>query len=219
MNWDFGFIQEYRTEFIDGFFLTLKVSMAALILSLIIGTIIAIFRISSNKALRAFGTSYVEFFRNTPLMVQVFFFYFGLASIGYKLTEFWIGALALSIYTAAFIAEIIRAGIQTVPHGQTEAARASGLSFLQTMFYVVLPQAFKLVIPPMCNQFINLVKNSSILSVIAAQDILYVGEQAIAEYDPFSVEIFVAALYLIITIPLSQGVNLLERRWAKQGTR
>lgn len=219
MEWDFGFIEEYQNEFIDGFLLTLKVSMTALILSLVIGTIIAIFRISGNKALQVFGTSYVEFFRNTPLMVQVFFFYFGLASIGYKLTDFWIGVFALSIYTGAFIAEIIRAGIQAVPHGQTEAARASGLNFLQTMFYVILPQAFKLVVPPMCNQFINLVKNSSILSVIAGQDILYVGEMAIAEYDPLSVELFVAALYLIITIPLSQAVNLLERRWSKQGER
>lgn len=219
MEWDFGFIEEYQSEFIDGFFLTLKVSMTALVLSFVIGTIIAIFRISGNKGLQAFGASYVEFFRNTPLMVQVFFFYFGLASIGYKLTDFWIGSCALSIYTGAFIAEIIRAGIQAVPHGQTEAARASGLNFLQTMFHVILPQAFKLVVPPMCNQFINLVKNSSILSVIAGQDILYVGEQAIAEYDALSVELFVAALYLIITFPLSQAVNLLERRWSKQGER
>lgn len=216
---DFSFLDYYQPQFIDGVLTTVEVSMVALLLSVIIGTIIAIFRISGNKVLGFLGAAYVEFFRNTPLVVQIFFVYYGLPSLGLDLPKFWVGSLGLSIYTGAFIAEVIRAGILTVPKGQMEAARASGLSFIQTMINVILPQAFKIVVPPLGNQFINLVKNSSILTLIAAGDILYQADSAIAEYSAVPVLIFTAALYLCLTIPLTLGVNALERYWAKQGAR
>ena len=108
-----------------------------------------------------------------PLVIQIFFFYFGLASISINLSKFTVGSLGLAIYTGAFIAEAIRAGIHSIDRGQMEAARSSGLSYTQVMQYVILPQALKIVIPPIGNQFLNLVKNSSVLAIIAGGDLMY----------------------------------------------
>jgi putative glutamine transport system permease protein len=158
----------------------------------------------------------VEFFRNTPIVIQVFLFAIGLPTLGIRFSEFTSGVLGLSIYTGAFIAEALRAGIQSVPKGQMEAARSSGMSYLQAMRYVILPQAFKLVIPPLGNQFVNLVKNSSVLAIIAGGDLLYTADRVSS--DTFEVALvygFVALLYLVITLPLSLGVNWLERRLSK----
>lgn len=177
------------------------------------GTVIAIFRLSMWKWLRAIGYIYVEFIRNTPLLIQVFFFYFGLPSIGIKLNAFQSGTIGLSIYTAAFIAEAVRAGIQSIPKGQMEAGRSSGLTYLQTMYHIIIPQAIKLVVPALGNQFLNLVKNSSILGVIAGGDLMYHADIVSSEtYVVFDVYIFVAIFYLILTIPLSVFVNFLEKR-------
>ncbi|SEM92146.1 amino acid ABC transporter permease [Lihuaxuella thermophila] len=216
---DFGFLEGYEQDFIDGFLTTIGVSLFALVLSLALGTVIAVFRISGVKPLEWFGTAYVEFFRNTPLVIQVFFFYVGLPALGIKLSAFLVGSFGLSIYTSSYIAEAIRAGIQSVPKGQMEAARSSGLTYIQAMQYVILPQAFKLIVPPLGNQFINLVKNSSVLAVIAGGDLLYAADVAGTEQDITPIYIFVAVLYLLLTIPLSLGVNYLERRWSKAGTR
>nr|WP_124728772.1 amino acid ABC transporter permease [Staphylospora marina] len=214
---DFDFLEYSGDDFVDGFLTTFQVSVVALVLALALGTVIAVFRISGAKTLEAFGTAYVEFIRNTPLVIQIFFFYAGLPSLGINLPTFWVGSLGLAIYTSAFIAEVIRAGIQAVPKGQMEAARSSGLSYVQAMWYVILPQAFKLIIPPLGNQFINLVKNSSVLAIIAGGDIMYVGDVVGAEIDITPVYLFVALLYLAMTIPLSLLVNFLERRWARTG--
>ncbi|MNC58586.1 putative glutamine ABC transporter permease protein GlnM [compost metagenome] len=120
------------------------------------------------------------------------------------------------MYTSSFIAEAIRAGIMAVPKGQTEAARSSGLSYVQTMVYVILPQAIKLVIPPLSNQFINLVKNSSILSIVAGFDLMYYCDRIATDtFDTINTYIFVAMFYLIITIPLSYSSRVLEKRLAR----
>ncbi|ELK42788.1 glutamine ABC transporter permease, partial [Brevibacillus agri BAB-2500] len=131
------------------------------------------------------------------------------------LAPFVAGTLGLTVYTAAFIAETIRAGIQAIPKGQMEAARSSGLTYNQAMRYIILPQAIKVVIPPMGNQFINLVKNSSVLGVIAGLDLMYFGDLISADtFVTFDVYIFVAVFYLILTLPLSLLVGYLERRLA-----
>jgi putative glutamine transport system permease protein len=154
-------------------------------------------------------------------MIQVFFWYFGLPSLSpqVKLPTFWVGVLGLGIYTSSYIAEAIRAGIQSVPQGQMEAARSTGMTYLQTMRYIILPQAFKLVIPPLGNQFVNLVKNSSVLAVIAGGDLLYAADDATTNYDVTQVYLFVGLCYLVLTVPLSILVNVLERRWgaSRQG--
>ncbi|QYF85545.1 amino acid ABC transporter permease [Brevibacterium sp. PAMC21349] len=194
-----------------GFKNTIMSSLVALIASLILGVLIAIMRIAPLKPLNWLGTAYVEFIRNIPLLIITFFFFLGL-----KLSGLYAGTLALTIYTSSFIAEAIRAGILSVPKGQMEAARSSGLTYGQAMRLVILPQAVKIVIPPLGNQFINLVKNSSILAVVAGLDLMYHGDLISSRtFVVFDVYIFVAAFYLILTIPLSFGVGYLEKRLAK----
>jgi len=212
---DFSILFSHGDMYLEGFGNTLKASLLALVGSLILGTIFAIFRISPIRPLNWIGAAYVEFVRNIPLILVVFLFFVGLPAIGIRLNPFVAGTMGLTVYTAAFIAETIRAGIQAVPRGQTEAARSSGLTYLQTMRYVILPQAIKVVIPPMGNQFINLVKNSSVLGVIAGLDLMYFGDLVAADtFVTFDVYIFVGLFYLILTLPLSAFVGYLERRLA-----
>ncbi|WP_199880671.1 amino acid ABC transporter permease [Bacillus massiliglaciei] len=197
--------------YLEGFKNTLTASLIALAGSLLIGVLIAVMRIAPFKPLNWLGTAYVEFIRNIPLLIITFFFFIGL-----KLNGLTAGTLALTVYTSSFIAEAVRAGILSVPKGQMEAARSSGLSYGQAMRMIILPQAVKIVIPPLGNQFINLVKNSAILSVVAGLDLMYQGDLISSRtFVVFDVYIFVAAFYLIITIPLSLGVGYLEKRLAK----
>ncbi|GED30580.1 amino acid ABC transporter permease [Brevibacillus centrosporus] len=213
---DMSILFDHWDMFLQGFGNTLKASLLALIGSFLLGTLMAVFRIAPVRPLNWLGTAYVEFIRNIPLILVVFVFFVGLPAIGIRLESFVAGTLGLTVYTAAFIAETIRAGILAVSKGQTEAARSSGLTYVQTMRYVVLPQAIKIVIPPMGNQFINLVKNSSVLGVIAGLDLMYFGDLISADtFVTFDVYIFVAVFYLILTLPLSLLVGYLERRLAR----
>ncbi|MCK1993320.1 amino acid ABC transporter permease [Peribacillus muralis] len=208
---DFSILTENLDMYLLGFKNTILSSLIALVASLILGILVAIMRIAPIKPLNWLGTAYVEFIRNIPLLIITFFFFLGL-----KLSGLYAGTLALTIYTSSFIAEAIRAGILSVPKGQMEAARSSGLSYGQAMRLVILPQAVKIVIPPLGNQFINLVKNSSILAVVAGLDLMYHGDLISSRtFVVFDVYIFVAAFYLILTIPLSIGVGYLEKRLAK----
>lgn len=203
-------------EYWSGFIRTLLTSIAALLLSFILGFTIASLRVSGIKFLAFCARWYVEFLRNTPLLVQVFFLYYALPQlhIGFlNFTGFQAGMLGLTFYTAAYIAEIVRAGIQTVPSGQMEAARSSGLSYYQAMRYIILPQAFRIVIPPLGTQFINLVKNSAILTFFAGYDLMYIADSLQGSTgEVFAVYIIAGLFYLIITIPLSVVVNILERK-------
>lgn len=208
---DFSILTENLDMYLVGFKNTIISSLIALVASLILGVLVAIMRIAPIKPLNWLGAAYVEFIRNIPLLIITFFFFLGL-----KLSGLYAGTLALTIYTSSFIAEAIRAGILSVSKGQMEAARSSGLTYGQAMRYIILPQAVKIVIPPLGNQFINLVKNSSILAVVAGLDLMYHGDLISSRtFVVFDVYIFVAAFYLILTIPLSLGVGYLEKRLAK----
>ena len=155
-------------------------------------------------------------FPKYPTACYRFFLLLWDGRLGLTLSGFTAGTIALTIYTSAFIGEAIRSGILAVPKGQMEAARSSGLNYIQTMRMIILPQAVKIVIPPIGNQFINLVKNSSILALIAGADLMYQADLISAKtYVVFEVYIFAALFYLVITIPLSIGVGYLERRLAK----
>ena len=212
---DFSILIDNLDTYLEGFKNTIFASLIGLVGSFVIGVIVAIMRIAPIKPLNWIGTAYVEFIRNIPLLIIAFFFYVGLPTVGVTLTGFVAGTIALSIYTASFIAEAIRAGIQSVPKGQMEAARSSGLSYLQAMKTIILPQAIKIVIPPIGNQFINLVKNSSILGIIAGLDLMYFGDIVSSRtFVTFDVYIFVGLFYLVLTIPLSLGVWYLEKRLA-----
>jgi putative glutamine transport system permease protein len=198
-----------------GLLVTLEISALALIIALALGVLVATARVAPVRALRRAGTGYVELFRNIPLLVQIFFLFFGLPSIGITIPAFWCGVLALGVYTAAFVAEAIRSGIAAVPHGQLEAALASGLSYVQAMRLVILPQAIRLTIPPLGNTTLNMIKNSSLVSAISIADIVgtanLVGARTFA-YVPLFVG--AAVLYLIITLPAAAAINALERRAA-----
>ncbi|AIM16939.1 amino acid ABC transporter permease [Neobacillus sedimentimangrovi] len=213
---DFSILIDHFDTYLEGFKNTILASIIGLIGSFIIGVIIAVMRIAPIKPFNWIGTAYVEFIRNIPLLIIAFFFYVGLPAVGIQLNGFVAGTIALAIYTASFIAEAIRAGILSVPKGQMEAARSSGLTYLQAMKAVILPQAIKIVIPPIGNQFINLVKNSSILGIIAGLDLMYFGDIVSSHtFVTFDVYIFVGLFYLVLTIPLSYGVRYLEKRLAR----
>lgn len=206
--------QNHAGVFIDGFKYTILSSLLALIFSLLIGTLMAILQLSNNKIISKLAKAYVEFFRNIPLLIIVMFFYVVIPLYGYAFTGFHAGTIGLTIYTSAFIAETVRSGIQTVPKGQTEAGLSSGFTYAETMRYIVLPQAFKIVIPPLGNQFINLIKNSSILAMVAGLDIMYQGDLIASEtFNTFDTYIIVGLFYLLLTLPLSYLMNYLEKKW------
>ena len=208
---DFTILTNHLDSFLEGLKITLFSSLIALLCSFILGTILAIMRIAPIKPLNWLGTAYIEFIRNIPVLVIVFFTY-----LAGNFSGMIAGTIGLTVYTAAFIAEAIRAGILSVPKGQMEAARSTGLSYGQAMRWIILPQAIKIVIPPLGNQFINLVKNSSLLAVVAGGDLMYQGDLISAKtYVTFDTYIFVAIFYLVLTIPLSLGVRFLEKRLAR----
>ncbi|XZF74888.1 amino acid ABC transporter permease [Bacillus sp. AL-1R] len=208
---DFSILTEHMEYFLEGLRVTILTSLIALLCSFILGTIIAVMRIAPIKPLNWLGSVYVEFIRNIPVLVIVFFTY-----LAGSFSGMIAGTIGLTIYTAAFISEAIRAGILSVPKGQIEAARSTGLSYGQAMRLIILPQAIKIVIPPLGNQFLNLVKNSSLLAVVAGGDLMYQGDLISAmTYVTFDTYIFVALFYLVLTIPLSIGVGYLEKRLAR----
>jgi len=202
-------------EFISGFGWTLLSSILALFFSLIIGSLFAILEVVPNKFLRIIGNIYVEIFRNIPLLVITMFFYLVIPLYIVKINGFTAGTIGLTIYTSAFIAETVRAGINSVDPGQMEAARSQGMTFWQSMRYIVLPQAFKYVIPPLGNQFVNLVKNSSVLAFVAGFDLMYQGNAIASQtFDTVNTYIIVGVFYLIITLPISYYMQHLERKLA-----
>ncbi|WP_125762061.1 amino acid ABC transporter permease [Companilactobacillus hulinensis] len=203
------------SAFISGFGWTLLSSVLALFFSLIIGSLFAILEVMPSKVVRVIGNVYVEIFRNIPLLVITMFFYLVIPLYVVKINGFTAGTIGLTIYTSAFIAETVRAGINSVDSGQMEAARAQGMTFWQAMKNVVLPQAFKLVIPPLGNQFVNLVKNSSVLAFVAGFDLMYQGNAIASQtFDTVNTYVVVGLFYLVITLPISYYMQHLERKLA-----
>ncbi|MBX9754967.1 MAG: amino acid ABC transporter permease [Pseudomonadaceae bacterium] len=198
-----------------GLLTTLWISLAAGGLALVIGLLTGLCRLSSNPTLRDLSTVYIELVRGTPLLVQIFIFYFFIGTV-LNLSREFAGVAALALFTGAYVAEIVRAGVQSVVKGQAEAARSLGLNGLQAMRYVVLPQAFKRVLPALAGQFISLVKDTSLVSVIAITELTKSGREAITtSFSTFEIWFCVAALYLLINLPLSQIARRLERRLAQ----
>ncbi|WP_407389887.1 amino acid ABC transporter permease [Carnobacterium jeotgali] len=203
----------YPDVLIDGFLNTLYSSIIALFFSLIIGTLMAILQLSKNKWISSLANAYVEFFKNIPLLIIVMFFYVVVPLYWFSINGFTAGTIGLTIYTSAFIAETVRAGIMSVPKGQTEAGLSTGLTQNETMRYIVLPQAFKIVIPPLGNQFINLVKNSSVLAMVTGLDLMYQGDLIASEtFNTFDTYILIGLIYLILTLPLTYLMSYIERR-------
>jgi len=203
---------ENSDAFLTGFVWTILASLIALVGATILGTVFALLQVMPNRFANKVANIYVEIVRNIPLLVITMFFYVVVARM-WHLDGFTSGTLGLTLYSSAFIAETVRAGILAVPTGQLEGARSNGLNWYQSMWYVVLPQAFKLVIPPLGNQFISLIKNSSVLAFVAGMDLMYQAN-AISQttFDTFGPYIIVAIFYLILTMPLSYYMRHLERK-------
>lgn len=197
---------------------TLQLTAVSVVFGLVGGTLLGIARLSNFKPLRVASRIYIDFFRGTPLLVQIFMIYFGIPafanSIGTTFTfnRFFAAILALSLNSAAYLAEIVRAGIQSIELGQREASESLGLSPLQTMRYVIFPQAFRRMIPPLGNEFITLLKDTSLVAVIGYEELFRRGQLIVAQnYRAFEIYITVALVYLVLNTLSSQAFILLER--------
>lgn len=178
-----------------------------------LGLALALLRLSRLKVLRFPALAYIDIFRGTPLLVQLMFIYYALPLLGPKLNAFMSGLLGLSLNSGAYVAEIFRAGIQSIHKGQMEAARSLGMTYLQAMRFVIIPQAWRLVIPPLTNEFIALIKDSSLLSVITVSELLYVTRNVSTWRANATPYIIAALLYLAMTLPLTRVVAWMERRF------
>ncbi len=213
---DWSVLAANKALLAQGLLVTLEVSALALVLALALGVIVATLRVSPAAALRRTGTAYVEFLRNIPLLVQLFFLYQALPSAGIRLDAFLCGVLGLGVYTSAFVAEAIRSGIAAVPKGQLEAGLSSGMQYTAAMRLIVLPQAIAKTIPPLGNTTLNLIKNSSLVSTIAVMDVLGTAKLIGARsFDYVPMLTGAAICYLILTLPTAYVVNALEKRYAR----
>lgn len=217
MNLDFSVVLTKIPILLEGCVVTLQISFFALLLGMIFGIAGALCRISSNRALNSLAFMYVWVIRGTPVMVQLFILYFGLPQLGIKLPSMVAGVLGLAINTGAYVTEIIRAGIQAVDKGQMEAALSVGMSFRQAMVRIIGPQATKICIPPLVNQFIMTLKNSSIASLVTITELFRTGEQIIyTTFRSFEVYMAVAVLYLLMNSVFMIIADRLERKMARQ---
>ena len=209
---------------LQGLWITLKVSVYAIFFGIIIGLIGGISRISTNPALKWTAISYVELIRGSPLLVQIFIWYFVLGTLVNTLmssrglpqvSPLWFGVAALAFFTGAYVTEIVRAGIQSIHKGQIEASRSLGMTYGQSMRYVILPQAMRRILPPLAGQFISLIKDSSLLGIIAVRELTKATREVITtSLQPFELFFTCALLYLVLTFTLSMAVQYMERRMA-----
>jgi len=206
---------EYWPAFLAGLQMTIKVSVLSIFFGTLMGVAGALAKTSRFRLLRALAFTYVEWIRNTPLLIQILFIYFGLG-VFFSLSPMVASVFALSFFSGAYITEIIRAGIQSIHKGQREAAFSLGMTEGQSMFLVVLPQAVRRILPPLAGQFITLIKDSSLISVIAVSDLTYVAKNIVTNtFRAFEVWLAIAAFYFVLSFALSWSVRSLEFRLAK----
>lgn len=214
MNDDSGFISKYGSFFLKGIKITILISLIGVALGSILGAFVALMKLSKIKIISWIASIYIEILRGTPMLVQVFIVFFGItAALGLDISALVCGTIALVINSSAYIAEIIRAGINAVDKGQMEAARSLGLNYRQTMKSVIMPQAIKNILPALGNEFVTLIKESSIVSTIGVGEIMFNAQvvQGIS-FDPFTPLIVAAALYFVLTIVLTRIMNMIEGR-------
>ncbi|UCG12956.1 MAG: ABC transporter permease subunit [Deltaproteobacteria bacterium] len=212
---------------IQGLWLTMAVSVIGVLLGIVIGLFTGLARISSNPALRWSAITYIELIRGSPLLVQIFIWYFVLGTMinamlaqkGFsQLPPLWFGVTALAVFAGAYVAEIVRAGIQSIHRGQMEAARSLGMTYPRAMRHIILPQAFRRILPPLAGQFISLIKDSSLLGIIAIRELTKATREVVTtSLQPFELWFVCALLYLVLTFSLSMFVQYLERRTAIGG--
>jgi polar amino acid transport system permease protein len=212
-RWNWQAVYEYRRTLLYGWATTIVISLASLILSTTIGVLFALVRRARFLPLRYFGHLYVELIRGTPLLVQILIFFYVVADAFHVQNRYFVGVLILSFFSGAYISEVVRAGIESISRSQLESAKAIGLTRAQTYRYVVFPQAIRLTLPPLVGQFVSLIKDSSLLSVIAlneftqaARDVNSVTYSTLESYVPLALG------YLVLTLPVSLWTRALEKR-------
>ena len=215
MHFNFDLVVNSFPLLLVGAGVTIKITALSVALGVVIGLFVGIARISRIKLLRVLAAIYVDFFRGTPLLVQIFLVYFALPVItGQRVDPFVAAIGSCGINSGAYVAEIFRAGIQSIVKGQMEAGRSLGMTWVQTMRYIIVPQAFKRVIPPLGNEFIALLKDSSLVSVIGFEELTRRGQLIIAKtYGSLEIWLSVAVIYLAMTLTISRFVAYLERRY------
>jgi polar amino acid transport system permease protein len=214
-----GYVFQFRPIFqelpllLSGALVTIHISILALFFSFIVGTIGALCRLSRFRWLSVPAKWYVEFIRNTPLLVQLFFIYFGTSQFNIEVSNYTAGLIGLVVNNGAYLTEIVRAGIEAIHKGQFEAGHSLGLSFPQLMRFVVFPQALRVIYPPLCNQFIGIILWSSLVSTIAVQDLALRGKELVTEtFRSFEVYTVVTLVYVVMTLTISGLLKLLGRR-------
>lgn len=212
MNW--SLMVESIPFLLQGALMTVKITAISVSLGILIGTFIGMARISKNKLVYGLATVYVDFIRGTPLLVQIFLVHMGLPNItGVPIPPFISAISAMSINSGAYVAEIVRSGIQSIDKGQMEAARSLGMSYWQAMGYIIMPQAFRRIVPPLGNEFIAMLKDSSLVSVIALEELVRKGQIVIGRtFRPFEIWIDVALVFLVMTLAISRLVSWTEKK-------
>jgi len=218
MTFDMNLVVNSFPLLLIGAGVTIQITVLSTAIGFVIGLIVGVARISNLRVLRMLAEVYVEFFRGTPLLVQIFLFYFALPVItGQRIDPFIAAISACGINSGAYVAEIFRAGILSIDKGQMEAARSLGLTYPQAMRFVILPQAFRRMLPPLANEFITLLKDSSLLSAIAVPELSYVQRTISGRFSIYEEPLYTVALvYLLMTICLSWFFSSLEKRYNPQ---
>lgn len=225
-EFDWSVLLTYKQLLIDGFMMTLKLSIIGIFFSFVIGSIIGLMRVSNNFFVSLSGTYYVEFFRNIPLIVQMFFIYFSFTltdvfpflevfgeSLGVQNhNEFFSALIALITYTSTYVAEAVRAGIQSLPKGQMEAAKTIGMNYVQSMYYIIFPQAIKMVWGPITSQFLNLIKNSSLAMTIGVAELTFQTQEIDSlTFRGFEAATAVTILYLFLTLATAFIMSMINK--------
>ncbi|CVK19469.1 Glutamine transport system permease protein GlnP [Sporomusa sphaeroides DSM 2875] len=215
LDFDFNLIVDSFPLLLMGAGVTVQITALSVGFGLLIGMFVGIARLSTLWPVKMLAAIYVDFIRGTPLLVQIFLIYFALPlMVGQRIDPFIAAITACSVNSGAYVAEIFRSGIQSIDKGQTEAGRSLGMTWAQTMRYIILPQAFKRIIPPLGNEFIAMLKDSSLVSVIGFEELTRRGQLIIARtYGSFEIWLTVAFIYLIMTFTISRLVDYLERRY------
>ncbi|NMA48524.1 MAG: amino acid ABC transporter permease [Tissierellia bacterium] len=208
------FIAKYYKYYLNGTLITLSVSFFGVLFGSLIGIILSLMKLSENKILKNISSAYIEVVRGTPLLVQLFIVYYGLPMLlPFELSRLAAGTIAVLLNSAAYVGEIIRAGILSIDRGQMEAARSLGMKHWTAMRFIIIPQAFKNILPALGNEFIVLIKESAIISIVGIHDIMYNTDTIRGiSYKPFGPLIYAAIIYFIITFTLSKLLAIFERR-------
>ena len=209
-----GKVWTYRSTFLLGFGNTLKTAVFALVLALCLGVAFGLMATSGKRLLQGIARVYVEFIQNTPLLLQMCFLYYALAFSGHNMNIILTGIVSLGVYHGAYVAEVVRAGIQAIPRGQFEAAQSQGFGYVQYMYYIILPQSIKIILPPMVNQAVNLIKNTSCLYIVGGADLISLtysfvtGVNTGGAYAP--AYLICGLLFFVMCFPLSSLASAWE---------